>query len=139
MIKKVHHLVFLLSIQFTPESNKSHYILPFHGRPSLPPLLQSEHSFENYFNFRENENKNLQHLIVSKHRTTRAEGKYRKGPGKWVRPVTCSSGKFYLYTAAQMDRMADLHIGRCEGKKKKKDFQKFLKFWQIPPKCKDWR
>lgn len=79
MVKKVHHLVFLLSIQFTPESNnKSHYMLPFRGRPSPPPILQSEHGFENYSNFRENENKNLQHLIVSKHRTTRAEGKYRK-------------------------------------------------------------
>lgn len=50
----------------------------------------------------------------------------------------CSSGKFYVYTAAQIDRMADLYIGHSE-KKKKKDFQKFRKFWQIPSKCKDWR
>lgn len=36
-----------------------------------------------------------------------------------------------------MGRMADVYIGHCE--KKKKDFQNFLKFWQIPPTCKDWR
>lgn len=45
--KKVHHLVFPLSIQFTSESNKkSHYILLFHVRPSLLPMLQSEHSWK---------------------------------------------------------------------------------------------
>lgn len=32
----------------------------------------------------------------------------------------CSSGKFYVYTAAQIDRMADLYIGHSEKKKKKR-------------------
>lgn len=36
-----------------------------------------------------------------------------------------------------MDRMADLYV--LVNVRKKIDFQNFLKFWQIPPKCEDWR
>lgn len=46
---------------------------------SHPPCCPGPkvNTVENYFNVRENENKNLQHLLVSKHRK-QAEWKYRK-------------------------------------------------------------
>lgn len=56
---------------------------------------------------------------------------------KRVRPMTCSSVKFHLHTAARMERTAALCLGHRD-RKKKKDFHNFLEFWQSPPKCKDW-
>ena len=80
--KKVHHSVFLLSMWFTSESNKkSHYTLLFHVRTLCHPRSKVN-TIENYLDLRENEKKIcFQHLMVSKHRKTWAEGKYRKTTG----------------------------------------------------------
>lgn len=102
--KKVHHLVFLVNIEFTSErqKKKTHTVYYFyvsdppHPRRPCPKV----NTVENCFNLRENENKNLQHLMVSKHRKNIRRMEIQKGKKKWVRPMMCSSVKLHLNTAA---------------------------------------
>lgn len=121
------HLVFLFSIQFTPESDKKKKItLFFYVRPSLPPMPHSWKLLQ------EKMKTNLQHLMVSKH-GQRAIRK-REEMGK-ANNMLFSKFQF-MYSCLNGQNGWFMCIGHCE---KKIDFQNFLKFWQIPPKCEDWR
>lgn len=121
-----------LPVQYTVhprkrQKKKRKITLLFYVRPSLPPMPQSWKLLQ------EKMKTNLQHLMVSKH-GQRANRK-REEMGKTNNVLFSNFQLTYSCLNGQNGWL--ICIGHCE--KKKIDFQNFLKFWQIAPKCEDWR
>lgn len=102
------------TVHLRKQQQISHYVcITF--LPADPPShpCPKVSTVENYFSFRENENRSLQHLMVSKHRETWQRGVWEEKMGK---STMCSSVKSTLCTATLTHRMSVLCMGHCGGK-----------------------
>lgn len=123
------HLVFLFSIQFTPESDqkkkKKKITLLFYVRPSLLPMPQSWKLLQ------EKMKTNLQHLMVSKHgqRANRKREEMDKANN-----VLFSKFQF-MYSCLNGQNGWFICIGQCEKKNWLSKFPQILadpsKMWRL--------